>query len=114
MDYPDVDSFFDDVEQGMKDKAVTGFKFNSLRDPYEGRGYSFHFTTKAKYSYGFEICFGFTNSLFKVALDLTAPFDTHAWNTQGQEDSHHLYPLRQFGFKIAVLFAQFSIAFNRQ
>lgn len=114
IDYPDVDSFFDDVEQGMKDDAVPGFRFHRLRDPYNGRGYSFHFITKAKYSYGFEITFGFTNSLFKLDLDLTAPFDAHSWNTKGEENSHHLYPLRQIGFKIAAFFMQFAVAFNRQ
>jgi hypothetical protein len=114
LDYPDVDSFFEDVERGMKDNETPGFNFHRLSDPYNGRGYSFHFVTKKKVSYGFEIALGFTDSLFKLDFDVTAPFDTRVWNTRGVEDSHQLYPLRQIGFKVAALFTQFSVAFNRQ
>jgi len=114
MDYPDVNSFFDDVEQNMKDNAIPGFKFYRLYDPYNGRGFAFHFTTKAKYDYGFEIMLGFTDSLFKLDLDLSTPFDARSWNTKGNEESDHLYPLHQIGFKIAAFFTQFSVAFNRQ
>jgi hypothetical protein len=114
IDYPTVDSFFDDVELGMKNDSKPGFNSHRLSDPYCGRGVSLWYTTKSKTCYTIEIAFGFTDSLLKLDVDLTPPFDAKKWNTRGEEDTHSLFPLRQIGAKVAALFMQFSIAFTRQ
>ena len=114
IDYPDVDSFFDDVELSMREKLEPGFSYNRLSDPYCGRGGSFNYVTKSKTCYSFEFNFGFTDSLFKLDVDLSTPFDARQWNSRGSEGSHSLYPLRQIGAKLAVLWTQVSIGFTRQ
>jgi len=114
MDYPSVDSFFDDVELSMKEHLETGFSYHRLSDPYYGRGGSFNYVTKSKICYSFEFGYGFTNSLFKLDVELSTPFDDKKWNSRGSEDSHSLYPLRTVGVKLAALFAQLSISFTRQ
>jgi hypothetical protein len=113
IDYPDVDSFFDDVELSMREELEPGFSSRTLLDPYCGRGGSFSYVTKSKTSYSIELSFGFTDSLFKLDVDLSTPFDAKKWNTRGDEDSHSLYPLRTFGAKLAVLWMQVSIEFTR-
>ncbi len=114
IDYPSVDSFFDEVELSGRKDLDTGFSSYPLSDPYVGRGRVFNFTTKSKTTYGFEIALGFTDSLFKVDVELTPPVDTRRWNTRGNEDSHSMFPLRTIGIKLGVLFTQLNIGFTRQ
>jgi hypothetical protein len=114
IDYPSIDSFFDDVELENRKDLKTGFSSYRLSDPYVGRGRSFSFTTKNKTCYSIELAFGFTDSLFKLDVELTPPFNTRVWNTRGDEDNHSLFPLRTAGIKLCLLFTQFNIGFTRQ
>jgi len=114
IDYPSVDSFFDEVELLGRKDMDTGFSSHPLFDPYVGRGRVFNFTTKSKTTYGFEIAFGFTDSLFKLDVELTPPFNSRMWNTRGDESNHSLFPLRTAGIKLGVLFTQLNIGFTRQ
>ena len=114
VDYPSVDSFFDDVELLGRENLDTGFSSHPLRDPYVGRGRVFNFTTKSKTTYGFEIAFGFTESLFKLDVELTPPFNAMAWNTRGRDSHDKMFPLRTAGIKLCVLFTQLNIGFTRQ
>ena len=114
IDYPSVDSFFDEVELLGRKDMDTGFSSHPLFDPYVGRGRVFNFTTKSKTTYGFEIAFGFTDSLFKVDVELTPPFNSTVWNTRGDENNHSLFPLRTAGIKLCLLFTQLNIGFTRQ
>jgi len=114
IDYPSVDSFFDEVELLGRKDMDTGFSSHPLFDPYVGRGRVFNFTTKSKTTYGFEIAFGFTDSLFKLDVELTPPFNSRVWNTRGDENNHSLFPLRTAGIKLCLLFTQLNIGFTRQ
>jgi hypothetical protein len=114
IDYPSVDSFFDEVELLGRKDLETGFSSHPLFDPYVGRGRVFNFTTKSKTTYGFEIAFGFTDSLFKLDVELTPPFNSRVWNTRGDENNHSLFPLRTAGIKLCLLFTQLNIGFTRQ
>jgi len=114
IDYPTVDSFFDEYEMEAKENAVPGFSFHRLSDPYYGRGFALHYTTKNKSEYGFEFGFGFTDSLLKLDVECSTPFDGTRWNTRGDEDSHSLYPLRVLGMKLCLLFTQISFTFSHK
>ena len=114
MDYPNVDSFFDDVELLGRKDLDTGFSSYPLSDPYVGRGRVFNFTTKGKTTYGFEIALGFTDSLLKLDVELTPPFNNRGWNTRGKESNHSMFPLKTAGIKLGLLFTQLNIGFTRQ
>jgi len=114
IDYPSVDSFFDEVELENRKDMDTGFSSYRLSDPYVGRGRVFSFTTNNKTCYSLELAFGFTDSLIKLDVELTPPFDTRSWNTRGNENSHSLFPLRTVGIKLGLLFTQLNIGFTRQ
>ena len=112
MDYPDVDSFMDDVDKAIRDDRQRGFGFHILHDPYSGHGFVAEYVTQFGTSFGIELTLGVTDKLFVASLSATPPFDTHKLNTLGREDQGNSR-YKQLSAKLGVLFAQIHISFIR-
>lgn len=88
-------------------------RFNSrvIHDPYYGHGVDLDLTATSGVSYGTGFSIGVTDSLFKINLTLTPPFDTNRLNTFGREDSVGGYS--ELGLKVCFLWLQVSLNFYR-
>lgn len=87
-------------------------KSRKLKDPYYGRGFEVSIGKSETVSYSAEVMVGLTDSLFKFNLAVTSPFDNLKFNTRGDEDTGGK-DLIEVSLKVAVLWVQLSIGFNR-
>ena len=85
------------------------FKSRILHDPVYGHGVELSVGDDKDTSYLAGLALGFTDSLFKVNLELTPPFDTHKLNTRGNEEKGR--DLVGVSLRVAVLWVQVSIDF---
>lgn len=82
------------------------FKTRKYHDPVYGHGVEVSVGNDKTVSYLAGLSIGLTDSLFKINLELTPPFDTHKFNTNGNEEKGK--DLVGIGIRVAVLWVQVS------
>lgn len=85
--------------------------FRVIHDPYYGHGFDVSTTTASEVTYGGGVSLGVTDSLFKINLNLTPPFDTNKLNTLGAEEG--VGGFTELGLKVCVLWLQLTVSIYR-